>query len=45
MMMFDELRAWIISPSRPEVDPDGSAAFGMSMGATKAWWLAALDPR
>ncbi|HKQ86691.1 MAG TPA: hypothetical protein VJS43_07975, partial [Candidatus Acidoferrales bacterium] len=20
-------------------------AFGMSMGATKAWWLAALDPR
>src|SRR5262249_9755440 len=25
--------------------PNRLAAIGMSMGATKAWWLAALDPR
>ena len=45
MMMFDELRALDYLASRPEVDPTRLAAFGMSMGATKAWWLAALDPR
>src|ERR1700731_439357 len=45
MMMFDELRALSYLASRPEVDPARLGAFGMSMGATKAWWLAALDPR
>jgi len=45
MMIFDELRALDYLSSRPEVDPSRIAAFGMSMGATKAWWLAALDVR
>jgi dienelactone hydrolase len=45
MMMFDELRALDYLASRPEVDPQRLGALGMSMGATKAWWLAALDPR
>jgi dienelactone hydrolase len=45
MMMFDELRAFEYLASRPEVDPQRIGALGMSMGATKAWWLAALDPR
>jgi len=45
MMMFDELRALDYLAARPEVDPSRLGALGMSMGATKAWWLAALDPR
>jgi hypothetical protein len=45
MMMFDEFRAMDYLASRPEVDPRRLGVFGMSMGATKAWWLAALDPR
>jgi len=45
MMMFDEFRAMDYLASRAEVDPRRLGAFGMSMGATKAWWLAALDPR
>ena len=45
MMMFDEFRALDYLASRPEVDPRRLGAFGMSMGSTKAWWLAALDPR
>ncbi len=45
MMMFDELRALDYLASRPEVDPTRLGALGMSMGATKAWWLAALDAR
>ena len=45
MMMFDELRALDYLASRPEVDAQRLGVFGMSMGATKAWWLAALDPR
>ena len=45
MMMFDEYRAVDYLASRPEVDPKRIGAFGLSMGATKAWWLAALDPR
>jgi len=45
MMMFDEFRAMDYLASRPEVDPKRLGAFGMSMGSTKAWWLAALDPR
>ena len=45
MMMFDEFRALDYLASRPAVDPKRLGAFGMSMGSTKAWWLAALDPR
>jgi hypothetical protein len=45
MMMFDEFRAMDYLASRPEVDPKRLGALGMSMGSTKAWWLAALDPR
>jgi hypothetical protein len=45
MMMFDEFRALDYLASRPEVDPKRLGAMGMSMGSTKAWWLAALDPR
>lgn len=45
MMMFDEFRALDYLAGRPEVDARRLGAFGMSMGSTKAWWLAALDPR
>jgi Abhydrolase family len=45
MMMFDEFRALDYLASRPEVDAKRLGALGMSMGSTKAWWLAALDPR
>jgi len=45
MMMFDEFRAMDYLAGRPEVDATRLGAFGMSMGATKAWWLAGLDPR
>jgi len=45
MMMFDEFRALDFLASRPEVDPHRLGALGMSMGSTKAWWLAALEPR
>jgi dienelactone hydrolase len=45
MMMFDEYRAMDYLASRPEVDTSRLGACGMSMGATKAWWLSALDPR
>lgn len=31
--------------SRPEVDRTRIGATGMSMGSTRAWWLAALDDR
>ena len=44
-MMFDEFRAMDYLASRPEVDANRLGALGMSMGSTKAWWLAALDPR
>jgi hypothetical protein len=45
MMLFDEVQALTYLASRPEVDAERLGAFGLSMGATKAWWLAALDPR
>jgi len=45
MMMFDEYRALDYLAHRPEVDSKRLGAMGMSMGSTKAWWLAALEPR
>jgi hypothetical protein len=45
MMMFDEFQALSYLASRPEVDAKRLGVTGMSMGSTKAWWLAALDPR
>lgn len=45
MMLFDELRALDYLANRAEVDPQRLGVLGMSMGATKAWWLAALDQR
>jgi cephalosporin-C deacetylase-like acetyl esterase len=45
MMLFDERQALDYLCARPEVDPGRIGAFGISMGATKAWWLAALDER
>lgn len=45
MMLFDEYQAISYLSGRPEVDPHRIGTFGMSMGATKSWWLAALDPR
>jgi hypothetical protein len=45
MMMYDEVQAVSYLAGRAEVDPQRIGAFGLSMGSTKAWWLAALDPR
>jgi Abhydrolase family len=45
MMMYDEVQALGYLAGRPEVDARRLGAFGLSMGSTKAWWLAALDPR
>lgn len=45
MMMFDEWQALNYLCGRPEVDARRIGAFGISMGSTKAWWLAALDER
>jgi hypothetical protein len=45
MMMYDEVQAVSYLAGRAEVDAERIGAFGLSMGSTKAWWLAALDPR
>jgi len=45
MMLWDEMKALDYLLSRPETDPSRVGVFGLSMGATKAWWLAALDTR
>lgn len=45
MMMFDEVQAVSYLAGREEVDPRRIGAFGLSMGSTKSWWLAALDER
>ena len=45
MMMFDEFRTLTYLASRQEVDSQRLGVSGMSMGSTKSWWLAALDPR
>ncbi len=44
-MLFDEIQALTYLAGRPEVNPERLGVFGLSMGATKAWWLAALDTR
>lgn len=44
-MVFDDLRSLDYLSQRPEVDAARIGAFGLSMGSTRAWWLAALDPR
>ena len=45
MMLRDELIALDCLRRRPEVDAKRIGVLGMSMGATKAWWLMALDER
>jgi len=45
MILRDDLMALDYLASRPEVDAARIGAMGMSMGATRAWWLMALDER
>ena len=43
MIVHDDLLALNYLLSRDDVDPARVAAMGMSMGATRSWWAAALD--
>jgi dienelactone hydrolase len=45
MMVRDEQCLLDYLETRPEVDRRRVGATGMSMGCTRAWWLAALDDR
>lgn len=45
MLLRDDLMALDYLASRPEVDPRRIGVTGMSMGATRSWWLMALDER
>ena len=45
MMVRDDLLALNYLASRPEVDPARIAATGMSLGASRSTWVAALDER
>jgi dienelactone hydrolase len=45
MMLRDEQSLIDYLQTRPEVDRDRIGATGMSMGCTRAWWLAAIDER
>lgn len=45
MIVRDDQLALNLLASRPDVDPQRIGALGMSMGATRSWWLAALDDR
>jgi len=45
MIVRDDLMALDYLASRPEVDSTNIGVMGMSMGATRAWWLMALDDR
>jgi dienelactone hydrolase len=45
MILRDDLIALDYLASRKEVDPQRIGVMGMSMGATRAWWLMALDER
>lgn len=45
MMVRDDLMALDYLFTRPEVDKARVAVTGISMGATRSWWLMALDER
>ena len=45
MILRDDLIALDYLASRPEVDPERIGVTGISMGATRSWWLMALDER
>lgn len=45
MMVRDDQIALDYLAGRPEVDARRIGATGMSMGSTRAWWLAAVDDR
>ncbi|HTI70619.1 MAG TPA: alpha/beta hydrolase family protein [Candidatus Limnocylindria bacterium] len=45
MMLRDDLMALDYLCSRPEIDTNKVGVTGMSMGATRTWWLMALDDR
>jgi dienelactone hydrolase len=45
MILRDDLMALDYLASRPEVDPGRLGVTGISMGATRSWWLMALDER
>ncbi len=45
MQLRDEQIAIDYLVSRPEIDAERIGIEGMSMGSTRAWWLAALDER
>ncbi len=45
MILRDDLIALDFLCSRPEVDGSRIGVTGMSMGATRSWWLMALDER
>lgn len=45
MQLRDEQIALDYLISRPEIDAEKIGAEGMSMGSTRAWWLAAIDNR
>ncbi len=45
MILRDDLMALDYLASRPEVDIDRLGVTGISMGATRSWWLMALDER
>ncbi|HEY4299475.1 MAG TPA: zinc-binding dehydrogenase [Candidatus Didemnitutus sp.] len=45
MMLRDDLMALDYLAARPEVDSGRLGVTGMSMGATRTWWLMALDER
>jgi dienelactone hydrolase len=45
MILRDDLMALDYLASRSEVDPERIGVTGISMGATRSWWLMALDDR
>ena len=45
MIVRDDLIALDYLISRPEVDPERVGVTGISMGATRTWWLMAVDER
>jgi dipeptidyl aminopeptidase/acylaminoacyl peptidase len=45
MIVRDDLMALDYLASRPEVDTERIGVMGMSMGATRTWWLMGMDDR